>query len=322
MLILRLRRARGRGAARRARAGRGAGRRRLTRTVGLPAGRPPRKALAGEARTWTRAVRSVIRLRLGGGSEVWAEKRARLVARHEAAAGAAAAGFCYRILPCLVKTGDSLLQEQFAVQLICAFQDIFDAARLPLSLHAYEIFATAPDAGLVQLVTGADSIDGLKRRSTPPPALADLFRRAFGPRSSRAHRRAERAFCSSCAAWAVVTYLLQIKDRHNGNILLRADGAIVHIDFGFLLSNSPGGNINFEAAPFKLTSEYVDLMGGARSSTFLRFRELVIKGFLAARKHADKLIALAQLTLHGAGRDMPCFTAGQVLGTSACQLSG
>ncbi|EOD37520.1 hypothetical protein EMIHUDRAFT_70453, partial [Emiliania huxleyi CCMP1516] len=118
-------------------------------------------------------------------------------------------------------------------------------------------------------------------------------------------------FCSSCAAWAVVTYLLQIKDRHNGNILLRADGAIVHIDFGFLLSNSPGGNINFEAAPFKLTSEYVDLMGGARSSTFLRFRELVIKGFLAARKHADKLIALAQLTLHGAGRDMPCFTAGQ-----------
>ena len=96
----------------------------MTRTVGLPAGRPPRKALAGEARTWTRAVRSVIRLRLGGGSEVWAEKRARLVARHEAAAGAAAAGFCYRILPCLVKTGDSLLQEQFAVQLICAFQDI------------------------------------------------------------------------------------------------------------------------------------------------------------------------------------------------------
>jgi len=36
---------------------------------------------------------------------------------------------------------------------------------------------------------------------------------------------------------------------------------MIHIDFGFLLGTSPGG-INFESAPFKLTKEYVDLMGG------------------------------------------------------------
>ena len=27
-------------------------------------------------------------------------------------------GFCYRLLPCIVKTGDALLQEQFALQLV------------------------------------------------------------------------------------------------------------------------------------------------------------------------------------------------------------
>ena len=27
-------------------------------------------------------------------------------------------GFCYRMLPCIVKTGDALLQEQFALQLV------------------------------------------------------------------------------------------------------------------------------------------------------------------------------------------------------------
>ena len=68
--------------------------------------------------------------------------------------------------------------------------------------------------------------------------------------------------------------------------------------------------MNFEAAPFKLTSEYVALMGGTRSAHFNRFRELVVKGFLAARKHADRFIALAQLTLEGAGREMPCFVGG------------
>ena len=48
-----------------------------------------------------------------------------------------------------------------------------------------------------------------------------------------------------------------MKDRHNGNLLLDEDGHIIHIDFGFMLSNSPGG-VNFESAPFKLTRELLE----------------------------------------------------------------
>jgi len=50
-----------------------------------------------------------------------------------------------------------------------------------------------------------------------------------------------------------VCYILQIKDRHNGNILIDNAGHIIHIDFGFILSIAPGG-INFEKAHFKLTN--------------------------------------------------------------------
>jgi hypothetical protein len=50
----------------------------------------------------------------------------------------------------------------------------------------------------------------------------------------------------------------QVKDRHNGNLLLDEEGHIIHIDFGFMLSNSPGG-VNFESAPFKLTRELLEV---------------------------------------------------------------
>lgn len=92
------------------------------------------------------------------------------------------------------------------------------------------------------------------------------------------------------SGYSIVTYLLQIKDRHNGNILLDREGHLIHIDFGFMLSNSPG-NIGFEAAPFKLPPEYIEVLGGVDAEPFLVFKQLFREGFEAARKHCDRLIS-------------------------------
>lgn len=75
----------------------------------------------------------------------------------------------------------------------------------------------------------------------------------------------------------------QAKDRHNGNILIDDKGHLVHIDFGFILEISPGGNMGFESAAFKLSHEMTQLLdpGNTRqSSHFKLFEQLCIRGYL------------------------------------------
>jgi hypothetical protein len=65
-------------------------------------------------------------------------------------------------------------------------------------------------------------------------------------------------------------------------------------DFGFMLAQSPG-NIGFEAAPFKLLPEYVEVMGGIEGAAYAEFRRLFREGFEAARKHCDRIVSTSSL---------------------------
>lgn len=65
-----------------------------------------------------------------------------------------------------------------------------------------------------------------------------------------------------------------------------------------MLSNSPG-NIGFEAAPFKLPFEYVEVLGGVDGEPLKEFRRLFGEGFEAARKHCDRIITMVELMQKG-----------------------
>lgn len=125
--------------------------------------------------------------------------------------------------------------------------------------------------------------------------------------NSQKYIRAQENFARSLAAYSIICYVLQIKDRHNGNIMLDNEGHIIHIDFGFLLSNSPG-SVGFEAAPFKLTLEYVDVLGGYDSRYYGLFKTLCKQAFQALRKESDQIVKLVELMLKDSS--LPCFKNG------------
>lgn len=92
--------------------------------------------------------------------------------------------------------------------------------------------------------------------------------------------------------------------------MIDSDGHIVHIDYGFLLSNAPGKGLKFEQAPFKLTTECINVLGGARSKYYKLYRDLVKLGFMALQEHADKIIMLVEMMMLGQ-KDLACFRDGE-----------
>jgi len=147
------------------------------------------------------------------------------------------------------------------MQLIQSMNQIFKRRNLKLKLTPYEILATGPDCGLIEFVADTLSIDAIRKkmsvRFNKTCDLYDYFRKNFGDVKSHEFIQAQKNFADSLAAYSLVCYVLQIKDRHNANILLTKDGQIVHIDYGFMLTTAPGRGIQIENAPFKLTKEFV-----------------------------------------------------------------
>jgi phosphatidylinositol 4-kinase len=112
------------------------------------------------------------------------------------------------------------------------------------------------------------------------------------------------------AGYSIVSYFLQIKDRHNGNIMLDNEGHIIHIDYGFLLGIAPGGSFSIETAPFKLTYEMVETMGGTDSEGFKEYVKLITMGFLACQQHCDEICDLVDIMSRQS--PYPCFAGKDV----------
>ncbi|KAF7878887.1 hypothetical protein EAF04_000090 [Stromatinia cepivora] len=202
----------------------------------------------------------------------------------------------------IFKVGDDCRQDILALQMIAAFRGIFNNVGLDVYVFPYRVTATAPGCGVIDVLPNSISRDMLGREAVN--GLFDYFISKYGNEDSLRFQEARANFVKSMAAYSVISFLLQFKDRHNGNIMIDDAGHILHIDFGFCFDIAPGG-VKFERAPFKLTTEMVAVMGGSTEhQAFKWFEELCVKAYLASRPYTEKLSQLVMLMMDSG---LPCF---------------
>jgi len=173
---------------------------------------------------------------------------------------------------CIFKVGDDCRQDVLALQVIALLRDVFQAVGLNLYLFPYGVLPTGPGRGIIEVVPDTRSRNQMGE--TTDGGLLEIFQQDYGPVGSPSFETAREMFMISSAGYAVASLLLQPKDRHNGNLLFDSHGRLVHIDFGFILEISPGGNMGFESAHFKLSHEMTQLLdpsGTMKSDTWNQF---------------------------------------------------
>jgi hypothetical protein len=102
-------------------------------------------------------------------------------------------------------------------------------------LRPYTIMCVGGDAGLVECLPDVKSVSEVKKETDGFTTLLDFFHRAFHPvhpsiipsGDTVSFEKARDNFLRSLVGYSVVCYILQIKDRHNANILMDREGHIM-----------------------------------------------------------------------------------------------
>ena len=142
----------------------------------------------------------------------------------------------------MAKSNDDLRQEVFDMHMIHYFELLFRKSHLPIWLKTYQILSTSKRTGFIEVLNNATSIDGLKKSEKYPEngGMRAYFEEVYGPPTSKAFLAAQKNFVHSLAGYSLVSYLLGLKDRHNGNIMIDTLEQIIYIDFGFAFGMAPG----------------------------------------------------------------------------------
>ena len=155
----------------------------------------------------------------------------------------------WKLASFIIKAGEDIRKEALVMQIMSKlwtwFQEEIPPHLRPF-LRPYTIMCVGGDAGIVECLPDVKSVSEVKKETDGFTSLRNFFERAYGPPVNPPYRpdyqqqqqqppfvgtvsfeKARDNFLRSLVGYSVVCYILQIKDRHNANVLMDREGHIM-----------------------------------------------------------------------------------------------
>lgn len=191
----------------------------------------------------------------------------------------------------MFKKGDDLKQDQLIMQMFSLMDTLLKQVNLDLKLLTYKILALSQDMGIMEFVLNSDAVSGINKKYNND---IQAFLKEKNPDPNGPYGMTKECmdnWVKSCAGCCVTTYILGIGDRHLDNLMIKENGQLFHIDFGYAFGNDPKPL----PPPFRLTNNMIDAMGGQNSEHYSRFKSFCYQAFNWLRKSANLILNLLSL---------------------------
>ncbi|VAI27506.1 unnamed protein product [Triticum turgidum subsp. durum] len=189
----------------------------------------------------------------------------------------------------IFKKGDDLRQDQLVIQMVSLMDRLLKLENMDLHLTPYQVLATGQDEGMVEFIPSSPLAQIISEHRSITSYLQKFHPDEDGPFGITA--QCLETFIKSCAGYSVITYIMGVGDRHLDNLLIRDDGCLFHVDFGFILGRDPKPF----PPPMKLCKEMVEAMGGTESQYYTRFKSYCCEAYNILRNNSSLILNLFTL---------------------------
>jgi hypothetical protein len=143
-------------------------------------------------------------------------------------------------------------------------------------LATYRVVPTSNNSGFIEIIQNACTLSEILERGTISNYL-------YRHNQDKKMGEIGSNYSASLAFWTVVTFLLGVGDRHLENIMIRQDGILFHIDYGFVFG------VDSTASFVRLDNNLIEGLGGAEM--YEPFKEKCCEIYCCLRRHFSLICA-------------------------------
>ena len=176
---------------------------------------------------------------------------------------------------------ENIKNDQLVMNLVEICKNIINKeSNLNISPIYYNVIPINEKEGILEIINQSKTLADLYNNNIS--ILNFIFRDETKP-----IKEPRNNFTKSTAFYYVICYLFGIEDRHLNNIMIREDGNLFHIDFGWMFGKDPK-NVDCST---RITESIVEAIGGYNSNNFENFKDMLKEMVKCLCKYYDFFMA-------------------------------